>query len=760
MSDECAPLARVAARLGHARLSGEPSAFVLRDDAALLLPAAIALAHDQGFRVLHAKGIEADRRLAHVGLAALLSNHAERFDELPDVQADALHSALGRGSEAAPTPIAVHAAALCMLGLLAEDGPLLVAIDDGQYLDESSAWAVLFAAQRLVAEAVVVLVAVRDGGHDVFARGRLEELRVSRGSVTPPTVATTTMPAEDDVMGRADELEATARRARAQGALVEAQRAWREAAELSDTDELAARRLCEAATDLSLVGAVDAAVEHFALATERGAGRPALLAQISLLAGQAIGWHRSPIEAVGCLHTAAIHAPDASVAAACLAHAAMFSSVAGNIPHALDLAARAEGLAPSTDLAATVLTTAVRGWQLMLAGDPQAMERLDPIFTLAGFAAASGGPEELTLAQLAGLALVIAERWDEAEPLLETVVGRARPAGWQAASAFASAALALMRWRQGDWDAAYATAIGGVEDAVGGAVARGWAQAFLAQITAAMGREDEARQAATEALQIGEPTGAAALSFAARAALGHLELSLGRVDAALAHLDVLAARVAAAGLGEPGFLWWESDYLDALFLAGRHDDCAAALRRLDEAGARTAHLWARGVVARARAMQVDGSEAERWFAEALAHHEQLGAPFERARTLLRRGEARLARQSAVAGRLDLEAARDGFDRLGAVAWSAAASSSRGDRYRSPTASRPVDRLTRAELRVAVAATHGRRNREIAAELYLSAKTVDHHLQSIYRKLSVRSRTELAVLLTSHAGGADTWSLSA
>jgi DNA-binding NarL/FixJ family response regulator len=74
--------------------------------------------------------------------------------------------------------------------------------------------------------------------------------------------------------------------------------------------------------------------------------------------------------------------------------------------------------------------------------------------------------------------------------------------------------------------------------------------------------------------------------------------------------------------------------------------------------------------------------------------------------------------------------------------------------------RPADRLTRAELRVAVAATHGRRNREIAAELYLSAKTVDHHLQSIYRKLSVRSRTELAVLLTSHAGGADTWSLSA
>jgi DNA-binding CsgD family transcriptional regulator/tetratricopeptide (TPR) repeat protein len=758
MAQECgSPLARVAARLDRARSAGEPSALILRGDGDALLREAIALAHAHGFRVVHASGRESDRWTAHAGLTALLSDDRDRFAELAEVQADALRGALGGDRTVTPTPVAVQAASLSMLGLLSEDVPLLVAIDEGQWLDESSARAVLFAIRRLVAEAVVVLVAVGAGGHDVFVETGLEELDVGGESGRSAAGGATTV--ERDPVGRADELEAAARRARAKGALIEAQGAWCEAARLSADGEAAARRLLEAASDLSLVGSVDAAIERFALATERAAGHPSLLAQISLLAGQAIGWHRSPIEAVGCLHTAAIHAPDETTSSMCLAHAAMFSSIAGNITHALDLSARAEALAPSTDLTATVLATAVRGWQLLLAGHPDAIERLNPITTLARFAVATGGPEELTLAQLAGLALVIAERWQEAEPLLETVVRRARPAGWQAASAFASASLALMRWRQGDWDAAYATALGGVEDAVGGDVARGWAQAFLAQITAAMGREAETRRAAGEALRIGEPSGAAALSFAARAALGHLELSLGNVDSALVHLDVLAARVVAAGLGEPGFLWWEADHIEALVMAGRDGDCASALQRLDDAAARTGRLWASGVVARARAMQANGPEAERWFAEALGLHDRLGSPFERARTLLRRGQARLARRATAAGRADLGEARGGFERLGAAVWAAQASASRRDVHWS-AAGRPADRLTQAELRVAVSAAHGRRNREIAAELYLSAKTVDHHLQSIYRKLAVRSRTELAVLLTSSAPGSASLTLTA
>ena len=57
-------------------------------------------------------------------------------------------------------------------------------------------------------------------------------------------------------------------------------------------------------------------------------------------------------------------------------------------------------------------------------------------------------------------------------------------------------------------------------------------------------------------------------------------------------------------------------------------------------------------------------------------------------------------------------------------------------------------LTKAERRVAEAVAGGRTNREVADQLFVSVKTVDFHLQAIYRKLSVRSRTELAVLLAS------------
>jgi DNA-binding NarL/FixJ family response regulator len=55
----------------------------------------------------------------------------------------------------------------------------------------------------------------------------------------------------------------------------------------------------------------------------------------------------------------------------------------------------------------------------------------------------------------------------------------------------------------------------------------------------------------------------------------------------------------------------------------------------------------------------------------------------------------------------------------------------------------VDKLTQSELRVAMAVARGLTNRQAAIELYLSTKTVDYYLQSIYRKLGVRTRTEMA-----------------
>src|SRR4051794_39292606 len=152
-------------------------------------------------------------------------------------------------------------------------------------------------------------------------------------------------------------------------------------------DEPSARQLYEAACDLALIGDTERAIAHFGSASQLAVAAPNLLADIALVAGQAIGWHRSPIEALGSLHTAATYAPDPSTSSVCLAHAAMFAMLAGDVPHALEIARRAVDLAPPTDPVATLVSSAVHGWQLLLVGDPSASTVLHKLVCLAPTAA-------------------------------------------------------------------------------------------------------------------------------------------------------------------------------------------------------------------------------------------------------------------------------------------------------------------------------------------------------------------------------------
>jgi DNA-binding CsgD family transcriptional regulator len=115
-------------------------------------------------------------------------------------------------------------------------------------------------------------------------------------------------------------------------------------------------------------------------------------------------------------------------------------------------------------------------------------------------------------------------------------------------------------------------------------------------------------------------------------------------------------------------------------------------------------------------------------------------PFERARTLLALGQTlRRAKQKRRA-RETLGDALTSFEHLGARLWSERARAELG-RIGGRTAAR--DELTPTERRVAKLAGEGRSNREIAAELYVTQKTVEFHLRHVYAKLGVRSRTELA-----------------
>jgi DNA-binding NarL/FixJ family response regulator len=110
-----------------------------------------------------------------------------------------------------------------------------------------------------------------------------------------------------------------------------------------------------------------------------------------------------------------------------------------------------------------------------------------------------------------------------------------------------------------------------------------------------------------------------------------------------------------------------------------------------------------------------------------------------ARTLLALGVVRRRRRQKAAARDALTEAQGIFASVGAQVWAERA----GEELRRAAGARDGEELSRGERSVAELAALGRTNREIAAELYLSPKTVEAVLTHVYRKLGVRSRTELS-----------------
>lgn len=149
------------ARVGDSRvlvLSGEPGI-----GKTALLAEAETLVGDM--RVLRAQGVESEQYVPFGGLLQLLRPVLPLLDHIPDPQASSLSSALllGGAGESEPSRFAVGAATLSLLARAAEDVPLAVLVDDAHLLDSPSAEALVFAARRLVSDAVAVLVSVRAG---------------------------------------------------------------------------------------------------------------------------------------------------------------------------------------------------------------------------------------------------------------------------------------------------------------------------------------------------------------------------------------------------------------------------------------------------------------------------------------------------------------------------------------------------------------------------------------------------------------------
>jgi DNA-binding CsgD family transcriptional regulator len=157
---ECATLDR----LLDAVRGGESRVLVVRGEPGMgktaLLDYAIDAAPD--LRLLRAVGVESETELAFASLQHLCAPMLDRLERLPGPQQDALRVAFGLSGGQAPDRFLVGLAALSLLSEVAEERPLLCALDDAQWLDGASALALAFVARRLLAEPLAIVFVTRE----------------------------------------------------------------------------------------------------------------------------------------------------------------------------------------------------------------------------------------------------------------------------------------------------------------------------------------------------------------------------------------------------------------------------------------------------------------------------------------------------------------------------------------------------------------------------------------------------------------------
>jgi DNA-binding CsgD family transcriptional regulator len=215
-----------------------------------------------------------------------------------------------------------------------------------------------------------------------------------------------------------------------------------------------------------------------------------------------------------------------------------------------------------------------------------------------------------------------------------------------------------------------------------------------------------------------------------------------RPEEAIAPLETAERIVASGSVGEPWMVLSTPDLVEALAHAGHTARALHALREFEARVEGRGRVSASAAAARCAGILADDGWEDA-FGRALELHEKVPTPFERARTELCYAERlRRARRRAEA-RDRLRAAIETFDSLGAAPWAERARAElRASGERARRRSSPVDALTQQELAVARLVVAGATNREAAATLFVSQKTIEFHLANTYRKLDVRSRTEL------------------
>jgi DNA-binding CsgD family transcriptional regulator len=555
-------------------------------------------------------------------------------------------------------------------------------------------------------------------------------------------------PGPDDAL--ADELVAVADESRTRHGLAAASAALERAALLTGDPGRAAECLADACADAFVAGDVDR-TRTLGRRVLDGPSGPAARARALLTLGTLEEYAGSVPRAARLLSRAADEADggdggDAALLVHVLTELALTLFRLNDMPGVVGCADRIAAVADSTDPTQRLLAAFTRGAALAVSGDLAGARdpllevivlvssppfRDDPMYLL-HFAMAAGFVGEMTPGSLVDGVTRLAEvRRRGAVGIL--VPGLAMSAAARA-------------WL-GDHDGAFADAGEAAElgEQLGYVADTAVAVEMLAWQCAARGRHEEAKDALRRARVLTDRAGTT--SHASRQAITAAFCALSRGDPAEA-ASLLEARLPVDGgvgaMGEP--LGVAPTLIEAYVALGRLREAADLAVRYAATTHRPTPPETAALVARCHAMtRTDDDRAVAAFEEALAHHPEDTDPFERARTRLLYG-ARLRRGGRrVDARVQLRAALDTFAAIGLSAWAdraAAELAATGARAR-PRGGPTAEPLTSQEMRVALLVAQGLSNRDVAAALFLSPKTVEHHLGRVFRKRGFRSRAELA-----------------
>ena len=527
------------------------------------------------------------------------------------------------------------------------------------------------------------------------------------------------------------------------------------AAELTSDESKRAERLLTAAADAQLAGdaraAADWCQEGLNLRTD-----PPFVAAATLLRGRALTWLGEPGHGYEAMIRAAAdtRSQDPLLAAELFAEAITPAMMIGDVDAAAGAAEACEaecaaGVTPSFRMLVMIAQS-----HLVRGAIGKGKARLNA-------AEAMLGDVDLAADQQVVAYLAQGRSWTEdfaaARPLVNAAIDAGRRRGAPAVLALALAVRSELDHWTGRWSAAYADACESLQwaEELGQASVSGYSLAMLARIEAARGNRHLCEARIDQSRRSVGPHGVAWMQLPEQAILGFAALTDDELETAVEHLESAWDFAHAHGIGHPGISPFVPDLIEARLLCGHEQRARDLLAWLEERAQSTGLSFPAAVAARCRGMLAgDVEQAVAEFDTARREHRQRLMPFELARTLLCEGKVLRRWRRPASARSALRDALGLFERLGARPWAhraAAELAATGIRSVSARTGRAkIDALTPQELQIARMVAAGLNNAEAAAAMFLSRKTVETHLTRIYRKLEIRSRTDLTRLLVAES----------